>query len=131
MWSFWYRITIMLQSFRELIVWKKAFAFGLKVYKYTEDFPNHEKFGLVSQMRRSAVSIASNIAEGRRRSTRRDFANFLSNALASAAELETQILFSQGLNYLSPEKSAELLSDVDEISRMLATMRRKLLAVSF
>lgn len=118
----------MLSSFRKLIVWQKAFDLGLEIYKRTEGFPNHEKFGLVSQMRRSAVSIASNIAEGSKRSTRKDYAYFLGNALASAAELETQVLFSKGLNYLSEESSNELILKIDEIGKMLTVIRKKLLA---
>ena len=99
----------MINSFKDLTVWQKAFALVVKVYKYTENFPTQERYGLVSQMRRSAVSIVSNIAEGHRRSSRKDYANFLANSLGSAAELETKILISKELKFLSPTQTKKLL----------------------
>ena len=98
----------MLQSFRDLIVWQKAFILVVKIYRYTKNFPNTEKFGLVSQMRRCSVSIVSNMAEGSSRSTRKDYANFLSNSLGSCSELATQILLSETLEFLPKEYSKEL-----------------------
>ncbi|MBI2124059.1 MAG: four helix bundle protein [Candidatus Wildermuthbacteria bacterium] len=80
-----------MQSHRDLIVWQKAMELVACVYEATSAFPKSELYGLTSQMRRSAVSIPSNIAEGRRRGSRKDFRNFLINAYGSGAELETQI----------------------------------------
>ncbi|MFH0776110.1 MAG: four helix bundle protein, partial [Patescibacteria group bacterium] len=91
----------MIKNFKELIVWQKAFVLSKKVYKFTESFPRNEEFGLKSQMRRCAISIVSNIAEGYARATRKDYAHFLSNSLGSCAELETQILLSQEFKYLN------------------------------
>ena len=80
-----------IESYKDLVVWQKATQLAIGVYEVTEHFPKAEIYGLTAQMRRSAVSIPSNIAEGSRRSTRKDFRNFLLNAFGSGAELETQI----------------------------------------
>ena len=85
-------------SYKELIVWQKAIAVTIAIYAITSKFPRTEQFGLTSQMRRAAVSIASNIAEGRSRGTRNDFAHFLQIAFASGAELETQIIIAKQLH---------------------------------
>ncbi len=79
------------ESYRDLIVWQKSLVLVKLVYELTNRFPDSEKFGLVSQMRRSAVSIPSNIAEGRYRGTKKDYCQFLTIAFASGAELETQV----------------------------------------
>ncbi|MCF7845672.1 MAG: four helix bundle protein [Candidatus Peribacteraceae bacterium] len=117
----------MLKNFKELIVWQKAFTLIKSIYRFTESFPKNEEFGLKSQIRRASVSIVSNIAEGSVRSTRRDYANFLSTALGSAAELETQILLSTELGYFNKYQSDKLLSDLSEVAKMLFVIRRKLL----
>lgn len=78
-----------IQSFKQLVVWQRAMELAEEVYRLTESLPSSERFGLISQIRRSAVSIPSNIAEGRQRGTRKDFAQFLRIADGSAAELET------------------------------------------
>ncbi len=117
----------MLKSFRELIVWQKAFALVTKIYQQTEKFPRSEEYGLKSQMRRCSVSIVSNIAEGYGRSTRKDYAHFLSNSLGSCAELETQILLSENLNFLDSTRTKESLADLVEVSKMLFVIRKKLL----
>ncbi|MFH1375341.1 MAG: four helix bundle protein [Patescibacteria group bacterium] len=116
-----------LKSFRELTVWQKAFTLVVKTYRHTSDFPSTERFGLVSQMRRSAISVVSNIAEGSARSTRKDYAHFISNSLGSCSELETQVLLSEALKFLSPEKSRELLAGLKEIAKILTVLRKRLL----
>jgi four helix bundle protein len=88
-------------SYKELIVWKKAFALTLEIYKATRNFPKEEQYVLISQMRRSAISIPSNIAEGANRRTTKEYIQFLQVAYGSAAELETQLLLAKELNYLS------------------------------
>lgn len=90
----------MLNSYKDLIIWQKAMALVKEVYRLTKYFPKSEVFGLVSQMRRAAVSIPSNIAEGYGRKSRKEFHHFLSIALGSAAELETQILLAESLDFL-------------------------------
>lgn len=113
-----------IKDFKELIVWQRAIELAGEIYKVTAKLPDSEKFGLVSQMRRCAVSIPSNIAEGHRRSTRRDFASFLRIAYGSTSELETQLVICEKLGYkLGSNKAVDLLT---EISKMLTVMIRKL-----
>lgn len=102
----------------DLKVWIKSMEIVVTIYKLTENFPKEEKFGLVSQIRRCAVSIPSNIAEGAGRSTKGEFRNFLSIANGSAYELFTQILLSQRLNILSKDSAAVILDQVVEIQKM-------------
>jgi four helix bundle protein len=112
-----------MNDFRNLIVWQKAMNLARDIYVHTKELPMDEKFGLVSQIRRSAVSIPSNIAEGSKRRTKKDFAHFLSIASGSAAELETQILLTQDLFSIQTTKHLELLK---EVQKMLETLIKKL-----
>ncbi len=99
---------------------------AIKIYELTDNLPTNEKFGLVSQMNRCAVSIPSNIAEGSRRGSRKDFKNFLTIAFGSGAELETQLILLKNLRFgksLKTEKIEDLLS---EVMKMLNSMRQKL-----
>jgi four helix bundle protein len=96
------------------------------VYRLTESFPSVEQWGLVSQMRRAAISVPSNIAEGYGRQATGEYRHHLSIARGSLLELETQILLSQRLKYLKPEDADSALKEIDEISRMLATLVAKL-----
>jgi four helix bundle protein len=116
-----------IQSFRDLVVWQKAFALCIAVYQATAQLPPEERFGLVAELRKTARSVVYNIAEGQRRSTRRDFARFLDIALGSSAELLTQLLLCEALRYLSPPASSRLISDVEDVSRMLYRFKAKLL----
>lgn len=111
-----------IQSHKDLIVWQKSVELVINIYSVTDSFPKSELFGLTNQMRRASVSIPSNIAEGRRRSSRKDFRNFLSNAFGSGAELETQIEISKRLSFgknIDFKVAEQLLS---EIMRMLNRM---------
>jgi len=115
-----------IHSYRDLIVWQKSIELVLEVYFLTEKFPKEEIYGLVSQMRRSAISIPSNIAEGRFRGTKKDFMQFLRVAYGSGAELETQIEISKRLpetKKINYSKAENLLA---EIMKMLNTMIRNL-----
>src|SRR3954454_8218900 len=98
-------------SYRDLNVWKEGIATSLSVYKLTSQFPDSERFGLVSQMRRCAVSVPSNIAEGHARLSTREYLRFLSISLGSLAELETQLHISKELGYAQPEMISDLLGD--------------------
>ncbi|MFA6458698.1 MAG: four helix bundle protein [Patescibacteria group bacterium] len=117
----------MIRNFKELIVWQKGFVLTKKIYQFTENFPRSEECGLKSQMRRAAVSLSSNIAEGSARSTRKDYANFLSTALGSAAELETQILLAGEFKYFDENQTEKILADLSEVAKILFVIRRKLL----
>jgi four helix bundle protein len=103
----------------KLQVWQKAMELANKTYVWTRDFPTQEQYGLISQMRRAAVSIPSNIAEGSQRTTDRDFANFILIARGSLAELKTQILISHRLDFLSDAVREEAVSNIEELSKML------------
>lgn len=109
----------MRNSYRDLIVWQKSVDFVLAIYEATKKFPREELYGLTSQMRRAAVSIPSNIAEGQGRSFAREFDHFLSNALASLAEIETQVTISAKLKLISEGDEQRLLGQAGEIGRML------------
>lgn len=108
-----------IQSYRDLIVYQKGYRLTLEVYRVTRKFPKEELFGLVSQMRRSAVSIPCNIAEGYRRNHRKEYVQFLHISLGSCGELETLISLSRDLNMVENDDLADLYSLQDEISRLL------------
>ena len=113
-------------SFKELIVWQRAIQLSSEVYRLTSSFPSSEQFGLTNQLRRSSVSIASNIAEGYGRSTKGEYVQFLGHARGSICELQTQLILSQTLGFGSKEviDSAERLSA--DVSRMLIALMKKL-----
>ncbi len=113
-------------TYRKLIVWQKAVELVLAVYELTEQFPREELYGLTAQMRASAVSIPSNVAEGRRRGTRREFARFLRMAYGSGAELETQIEIAKRLQKTIDLDYSRVDSLLEEVMRMLNTMIRRL-----
>ena len=106
-------------SYKDLIFYQKSFALCLKVYKVAGNFPGSELYGLTSQIRRAAVSIPSNIAEGQRRGNTKEFIQFLYIALGSCAELETQISLSIELKFIKPDDGKSLLEDVDEVNRLI------------
>ncbi len=113
-------------SYRDLIVWQKAKGVAVLVYKLTELFPKEETYGLVSQMRRAAVSIASNIAEGQSRSSKKEFHHFLHIAYGSGAELETQFEIALELGKLKPGEYEATLAMLDEVMRMLNALIKKM-----
>jgi four helix bundle protein len=117
-----------MKNFKDLIVWQKAIDLVALIYERTGSFPNEEKFGLTNQMRRAAVSIPSNIAEGHTRHTAADFKHFLRMALGSAAELETQVVIAEKLKYCSARNAKEILEKIQEIAKMTAVLSTKLRA---
>ncbi len=116
------------QNFKDLLVWQKGMDIAKMIYELTFAFPKEERFGLVSQMRRAAVSIPSNIAEGQARHTTGEFVQFISHAEGSLAELETQLRLAVELKFLSREGSASLFHSMDEERKMLNALRRTLTA---
>lgn len=111
--------------FRQLVVWQKSHQLALKVYKLTQDFPAHERFGLAKQMRRAAVSIPANIAEGFGRRGKKDKANFYTISAASLNELEYYFILCQDLDYY--RCPPEIVSLCREVSKMLSAMIQKTL----
>jgi four helix bundle protein len=115
-----------LQDFKKLKVWEKGHRLTLAIYRLTAPFPKEEQYGLTSQMRRAAASIAYNIAEGCGRGGRTDFARFLQMASGSASELEYQLLLAFDLKFLSSEDYRKLASAVVEVKRMLTALIQRL-----
>ena len=107
------------RHFRDLLVWQHAMKLARSVYEAVREFPKEEIFGLSSKIRRAAVSIPSNIAEGHGRTTRKGFAVFLAQARGSLNELETQLELAENLGYLTKSKQQHLLAEITEVSRML------------
>ena len=116
----------MLKNYRELKVWQKAYQFCIEVYKITKTFPRGEIYGLTSQIRRAAVSVPSNIAEGYGRKTTREYVQALYIAYGSNCELETQILLSADLGYIKADKLEKLQEDIGDIERMLKGLIKSL-----
>jgi four helix bundle protein len=114
------------QDYRQLQIWQRAHQLVLQVYKVTCDFPSIEKYGLISQIQRCAVSIPSNIAEGSGRGSNADFARFLHIAMGSAAELDYQLLLSHDLKFLPTEIYHELSQELTQIRKMLNSFTRRL-----
>jgi len=116
---------MLIKSYRDLEVWKKSITLVKKIYLMTRDFPKEETYGLINQMRRSAVSIPSNIAEGKTRQHTNEYIQFLYIALGSCAELESQIIIAKELEYIK-ESEVEALNELDEIGKMIRNLIKSL-----
>jgi len=114
-----------MQRFTDLKVWQRGHALVLELYRQTAHFPDQERFGLTSQLRRAAASVPTNIAEGSKRQHPQDYARFLNIAEGSLAETEYLLLLSRDLGYLSAEATTPTLSEIDELARMLNALRAK------
>ncbi|MDR6300831.1 four helix bundle protein [Mesonia maritima] len=112
--------------FKELKVWQNAIDLVTATYKKSQEFPNEELYGLTSQIRRSAVSIPSNIAEGCGRKTNKDFANFLGISLGSAFELETQLIIAKNLNFMNLDDFKILENEIRHIQNMIIKLQSTL-----
>ncbi|XOV66723.1 MAG: four helix bundle protein [Fluviicola sp.] len=115
-----------MKNFRSLSFWSLSKEFAVEIYRATKSFPPTEQFGLTSQMRRSAVSIPSNIAEGTSRKTNKDLSRFLDISIGSAHELETQLEIAKEIEYLSDEDHARLNEKLVLITKMIGKYRSKL-----
>ena len=114
------------KSYRDLEVWQKAMALVREIYDVTDGYPGEEKFGLVSKIRRSAVSIASNIAKGHARAGTAEFKHSVSMAMGSVAERETQIILSADLGHVNGDAGANLLNQLDIIGKLLRGLHKSL-----
>jgi len=114
-----------IRSFRDLKVWQKGIELVKEIYKTTKSFPKEEQYGLIAQMRRAAVSVPSNVAEGFRRRSRKEYKQFLSIALGSCAELETHVVIAKELSYIDAEKETALSDLIDHICRMIVNLDKK------
>ncbi len=115
-----------IRTYRDLDIWKKGIGIVKDVYKMTEAFPKKETYGLSTQMRRAAVSIPSNVAEGFRRYYNKEYKQFLYIALGSCAELETQLTISRELKYITETLEENSLEDIDHICRMISNLIKRL-----
>ena len=119
----------MARTYRELLVWQKAKGLAVHVYRSTEQFPRNETYGLTAQLRRAAVSVPSNIAEGQGRLTAGEFAHFLGQARGSLLELETQLDIALDLAYLDPNQQQTLAQEIYQVlgllNRLIESVRRK------
>lgn len=112
-----------MHRYKELKVWQKAIDLAVEVYRITEKLPKDERFGLISQMNRSAVSIPSNIAEGTGRNTNKDFNNFLGVALGSSFELDTQLVISNKLEYVNDQDFQKTEKEVEHLQNMIVKLK--------
>ena len=113
-------------SYRDLTTWQKAFQLGLVIYRESSGFPQEERYSLTSQIRRSAISVPSNIAEGYGRGATRDYLRFLRIARGSLYEVDTQLLFAVELGYIENDRHAAMQRGVDEVGRLLGGLIRSI-----
>jgi four helix bundle protein len=116
----------MLRNYRDLLVWQKSYQICLQVYRATRKFPSDERYGLTAQMRRAAVSVPSNIAEGYSRSTTGDYLRSLRFAYASNSELETQMMLACDLEYIEHDEYGKLAEGIREVERMMKALMKSL-----
>ena len=114
------------RSYQDLEVWKLSINFVKEIYRLTEKFPPTEIYGLTNQIRRAAVSIPSNIAEGQGRSSAKEFRQFLAIALGSLAEIETQLIITREINLLGNEETEPLLVTIDRIRKMIKGLSKSI-----
>ncbi len=115
-----------IRSFRDLEIWQRGIILTEAVYESTKAFPKEELYGLVAQLRRTAVSIPSNIAEGFARRHNKEYKQFLHISLGSCAELTTQVIISSKLRYIADKAADDMVNEVEEISRMTMSLIKKL-----
>jgi four helix bundle protein len=115
-----------MRDFRNLEIWKKSVGFTILIYRLTDQFPDKEKFGLTSQLRRASVSMASNIAEGASRNSETDFARYLEISMGSAFEIETQLIVSQEIGYITSEEYNSALETLTVIQKQINQLISKI-----
>lgn len=115
-----------MHNFKELNVWKASKVFCVKLYKNVSDFPTSEMYGITSQLKRASVSIPSNIAEGAGRNTKKDFSRFVSIAIASSFEVETQLMISRELEFLNEKKYTMLIGELNSLQKQLVSFQKHL-----
>ena len=117
---------MIIKGFQDLEVWKKAIVLVKNIYLITQTFPKEETYGMTSQIRRAAVSIPSNIAEGKARQSKKEYVQFLFIALGSTAEVQTQIIIAKELQYITEKNKLDILENLDHIARMLRRLIQEL-----
>ena|SRR5690554_3356314 len=115
-----------MHQYKELNIWKKSMELAVEIYAQTKNFPSEEKFGIVSQIRRCAVSVPSNIAEGAGRKSDKEFGQFLSISYGSLCELDTQLIICTHLGYIEDSMSTTIFNRITELQKMIYTLAHKL-----
>lgn len=115
-----------MHKFKELEIWKRSRLFCTTIYAISAFFPDNEKFGLTNQIRRAAVSVPSNIAEGSSRQSNKEFCRFLEIAIGSCYEIETQLLIATDLNFITKQSSNETIQELNEIVKMISKFKSNL-----
>ncbi|MDP4202334.1 MAG: four helix bundle protein [Bacteroidota bacterium] len=115
-----------MHNFKKLAIWTKSVEFVTDIYKITNTFPSHERFGLISQLQRAAVSVPTNISEGSAKTSNKDFARFLEISLGSTFELETELLVSLNLSYIDVEEYNRLQEKLSELQKMIIGFKNNL-----
>ena len=115
-----------MHNFKKLQIWERSKELVLKIYEVTDNLPSSEKFGLISQIRRAAVSIPSNIAEGSARESSKEFLRFLEIAKSSSFELETQIIICEELKFFDSDLSESLLNEINQLQKMIFVFQKKI-----
>jgi len=115
-----------MRNFREYDIWKHAIEIAKEIYLLTEKFPTTEKYGLISQIQRAAVSIGSNIAEGASRASEKEFSHFLQIALGSAFEVETQLIIAQEIAYIKPEDIEAMIEKLHTLQKQISFLVTKM-----
>jgi len=115
-----------MNNYKELKIWQKSVDLAVRIYEITKDFPSEEIYGLTSQIRRSAVSVPSNIAEGAGRNTKKDFNNFLGISNGSSCELDTQMIIAQRINLIDQLALKSIQQQIDEVQKMNWSLKRSL-----
>lgn len=115
-----------MNRYKNLEIWQRSLALATEVYKVTSSYPKEEKFALVSQIRRSVISVSSNIAEGAGRNTNAQYLFFINTAYGSLCELESQIILSQNLNYIKDEGADTILDEIEQLQKMIYTFSKRL-----
>lgn len=118
----------MIKNYRDLEVWQKSRILVKEIYSLSQNFPREEQFGLTTQIRRAVISIPSNIAEGHSRQSTKDYISFISMAIGSLAEVDTQMVLAQDLNYISNKDYAAVESNIHSLQQMLHKLRGALKA---
>ncbi len=117
-----------MNNYKELKIWQKSVDLAVKVYQMTKDFPKEELYGITSQIRRSAISVASNIAEGAGRNSKKDFNNFLGISNGSTCELETQLIIAQKVDFIDKRALESVQQEIVEIQKMNWSLKKSLTA---
>src|SRR5689334_18191174 len=114
------------KSYRDLEVWQRSMQLAKRIYQVTQKFPSDERFGLTNQLRRASVSVPSNLAEGHARFGAGEFSRFISISMGSVAEIETQVLLSTDLGYISDDLSRGILSELETLGKMLRGLAKSI-----